>query len=96
MTRHLTHIAAPRGELYWRPEVCPSRGAKVLLRTIGGTCVVGQWYGGYGEAFTDWSPMPKDGAPAPLIEDAGLWARIRYAFKLIFNPSARAHHPRKP
>lgn len=83
-----THIAARAGQVYWRPEVCPSRGAKVLLRTIGGTCVVGQWYGPLGESFIAWSPMPTDGAPAPRIEDAGLWARIRYAFKLIFNPRA--------
>lgn len=85
---HQTHIAAPPGELYWRHEVCPNRGAKVLLRTIGGTCVVGQWYGRYAEAFTAWCPMPKDGVPAPRIQDAPLWSRIVFAFRLIFQPRA--------
>lgn len=35
----------------------PAGGAKVLLLTVGGVCVVGQWRDNAG--FTAWSPMPK-------------------------------------
>lgn len=83
-----THLAAPPGQVYWRHEVCPNGGAKVLLRTIGGTCVVGQWYGALGQYFTAWSPMPKDGYPPAVIQHAGLRERLRFAFKLIFQPRA--------
>lgn len=53
------YVAAPPGDLYWRYEVCPHRGAKVLLKTVGGTCVEGHWYGDYGYAFVAWCPLPK-------------------------------------
>ena len=83
----ITHVAAPPGDLYWRRERCPHPGAKVLLLTIGGVCIVGQWYGAPGEAFVAWCPLPKDGAPPPRIQRASLWARIRFAFNLIFQPA---------
>ena len=86
MKRQLTHIAAPPGELYWRYEKCPHPGAKVLLLTIGGTCIVGQWQGAYGFAFVAWCPLPADGDPPPRIQDATLWQRIVFAIKLIFQP----------
>lgn len=54
-----THIAAPAGEVFWRYEIAPDRGAKVLLLTVGGICVTGRWHGALGENFLAWSPMPK-------------------------------------
>lgn len=81
------YVAGAPGELFWRYEVCPHHGAKVLLRTIGGTCVEGRWYGPYGYAFTAWCPLPKDGEPPPDIRQASLWARLRFAFRLIFQPN---------
>lgn len=87
MTKGPTYIAAPPGELYWRREVCPHRGAKVLLKTIGGVAWMGHWgSGALGEHFTAWCPLPKDGDPPPRIQDAPLADRIRFAFNLIFNP----------
>lgn len=85
----IDYIAAPPGELYWRHEVCPHRGADVLLLTIGGMLVRGIWYGKMGEAFTAWCPMPKDSAPPPRIQDAPLRARLRFAWRLIFNPGGK-------
>lgn len=86
--KELTHVAAPPGDLYWRHEVCPHGGAKVLLLTTGGVCVIGQWYGKLGQYFTAWCPMPKDGAPPPRTQDTPLLQRIRFALKLIFQPRA--------
>lgn len=54
-----TYIAAPPGELYWRFERCPQAGAKVLLLTTGGVCIIGQWQGEPGEFFDAWCPLPK-------------------------------------
>jgi hypothetical protein len=89
MSKSPDYIAAPPGELYWRKEVCPHRGAKVLLKTIGGVAWIGHWGPGeVGQNFTAWCPLPKDGAPAPRIQDAPLLARIRFAIKLIFQPRA--------
>lgn len=95
MTRGPSYIAAPPGELYWRYEICPSTDSKVLLKTIGGTCIVGQWQGAYGFAFVAWCPLPKGGKPpAPFrIEAATLWVRIRFAVKLIFQPAQLRNHP---
>lgn len=59
-----THVSAPSTEMYWRKEVCPHHGKKVLLRTIGGVCVEGQWYGLLNEYFTGWCPMPAGDAPS--------------------------------
>jgi len=86
MTTRPDYIAAPPGQVYWRHEVCPHRGADVLLRTVGGVLVRGRWYGAYGEAFTAWSPMPKDGDPPSSIHGAPLLERLRFAWRLIFNP----------
>jgi hypothetical protein len=84
---HVTHISAPPGGLHWRPEICPHAGAKVLLRTVGGTCVVGSWYGLLGFAFTAWCPLPKDGEPPEHIQAAPFLQRVKFAFKLIFQPA---------
>lgn len=84
MSNHRDYIAAPPGELYWRQEVCPHGDAKVLLKTVGGVCIEGRWYGRYGQYLTAWCPLPKDGVLPARIEDAPLLARIRFAFKLIF------------
>lgn len=88
MTTARTHIAAPPGQLYWRHEVCPHAGAKVLLLTVGGTCVEGRWYGPLGYAFTAWCPLPKATPPAtpPDIRTQPLWARIKFSLNLIFRP----------
>lgn len=64
MTNHHTHIAAPPGQIYWRYEPCPNAGAKVLLRTVGGVAVIGQWYGQLGQFFTAWCPLPTNGIPS--------------------------------
>ena len=69
MTAGKTYIAAPPGELYWRYEACPQRGAKVLLRTIGNVCIVGEWRGEVGELFTAWCPLPKDEKPHKKITE---------------------------
>lgn len=60
----IPHVAAPPGDIFWREELPPSTGAKMLLRTIGDVAVIGCWYGALGEAFTAWSPLPKSGRPA--------------------------------
>jgi hypothetical protein len=78
-----TYISAQPGQIYWRHERCPHHGAKVLLLTIGGVCVVGSWYGEPGRYFTAWSPMPKDGAPPPDIRSASLWERVKFAVRLV-------------
>lgn len=72
-------ISAPPGELYWRAGKPPSSDAKVLLLTIGGTCVVGQWYGVIGFAFTHWCPLPRF---APILN---LRSRITLAWKILWN-----------
>lgn len=82
----ISYVAADPGEVYWRKEKCPHRGADVLLRTVGGILVRGKWYGDLGEAFTAWCPMPKDGLPPAAIHDAPLLARVRFSWNLIFNP----------
>ena len=87
MTPGPTYIAARPGDLYWRRERCPHHGAKVLLKTIGGTCTVGHWQGEYGFAFVAWCPLPKDGKPPANIREAPLLARAVFALKLIFQPS---------
>lgn len=53
------HIAAPAGEVFWRYGVPPRTDAKVLLLTVGRTAVIGNWTGGYGDAFIAWAPLPK-------------------------------------
>ena len=58
MKTHPTHISAPPGELYWRRSVPSSASAKMLLHTIGGVAVIGNWYGVLGEYFTAWCPLP--------------------------------------
>ncbi len=87
MTPGPSYIAAAPGELYWRYEVCPHPGAKVLLLTKGGVAIIDQWgRSELGQYFTAWCPLPKNGRPPADIRMASLWQRLRYAFKLIFNP----------
>lgn len=40
----------------FRYEVAPL-GQKAQLLTIGGVCVVGHWYGKYGQYFWGWAPL---------------------------------------
>lgn len=54
-----SYIAAPAGEVYWRYEIPGRTDAKVLLLTKGGIAVTGNWYGGLGESFMAWAPLPK-------------------------------------
>lgn len=82
------YVAAPPGQVYWRREVCPHKGAKVLLLTIGGICITGTWSGALGQYFVAWSPMPKDGTPPADIREAPLLQRLRFAWNLIFQPRA--------
>jgi hypothetical protein len=56
-----THIAATSpSDVYWRYEKCPHPGAKVLLRTVGGVAVIGQWYGELNQYSVAWAPLPVD------------------------------------
>ena len=82
----LTHIAARPDHLYWRNEVCPYKGSKVLLRTIGGVAVVGNWTGDLNEFFVAWCPLPANGTPRPNPAKLPLWQRVRFAITLIFKP----------
>lgn len=82
------YVAAPPGHIYWRKEECPHKGKRVLLRTVGGVAIIGHWYGGLGQYLTAWCPLPKDGLPPQDIRTASLWARIVFAFKLIFSPTS--------
>lgn len=94
MTTSPAYIAAAPGELYWRREVCPHRGAKVLLLTIGGIAWIGHWGStAYGEHFVAWCPLPKDGAPPPNISEAPMLQRIAFAVKLIFSPARLRSNP---
>lgn len=38
-------------------EVAPL-GQEVLLLTCGGVCTKGKWFGGFGEFFWGWAPLP--------------------------------------
>lgn len=54
-----THVASD-STLFLYPGVgdpTPPGGAKVLLLTVGGICVTGQWKDD--GAFIGWAPMPK-------------------------------------
>lgn len=43
----------------WRYDDTAPRGRKVLLLTIGGVLVQGNWKGYLGEFFLAWQPLPK-------------------------------------
>ncbi len=45
--------------LYWNKTV-PRHGVTLILRTIGGVTVIGQWQGEYGQFFNAWAELPKD------------------------------------
>jgi hypothetical protein len=60
LKNHNTHITAPPGDLYWRKSLPPSRAAKVLLRSIGGVALIGNWYGDLWQYFTAWCPLPAE------------------------------------
>lgn len=53
------YVTAEPGDIFWRYSEPPHRGAKLILLTIGGSLVTGQWTGEVGEAFLAWSPMIK-------------------------------------
>lgn len=53
------YIAAPPGEVYWRYEVPKATDSKVLLLTVGGVAVTGNWTGKFGQYFIAWAPLPK-------------------------------------
>lgn len=78
------YIAAAPGEIYWRYEVCPHIGSKVLLLTTGGICIIGHWYGELNKTFVAWCPMPKKGGQPPDISAAPFMTRVKFAFRLIF------------
>jgi len=88
MTTTKDYIAAPPGDVYWRHEACPHLGKRVLLLTVGGVAIIGHWYGELGQYLTAWCPLPKDGRPPADIASAPLLARIRFAFRIIFQPRA--------
>ena len=81
--KNKSYIAAPPGELYWRYEVCPHPGAKVLVLSKYGVCTVAHWYGKQGEFLVAWCPLPKTGTPPPDITKAPFWARVRHAIALV-------------
>lgn len=56
----MPHVSAQPGDLYWRKTVPKYRGAKMLLRTIGGVAVIGIWMGELNQYFTGWCPLPAD------------------------------------
>lgn len=45
--------------LYWNKTV-PRHGVTLILRTIGGVPVIGQWTGEYGQYFDAWAELPTD------------------------------------
>lgn len=59
MTTGKSYIAGPQNEQYWRYEVPAQRSVKMQLKTVGGVCVVGHWYGELGFAFVAWAPLLK-------------------------------------
>lgn len=88
MTANKDYIAAPPGDVYWRHEECPHKGKRVLLRTVGGVAIIGHWYGALGQYLTAWCPLPKDGLPPSSLASAPLWVRIKFAFKIVFQPTS--------
>lgn len=59
----MTPISAPPGDLFWRYSVPKHRNRKVLLRTIGGVAIVGNWDGELNQYYVAWCPLPKSGKP---------------------------------
>jgi hypothetical protein len=45
----------------WRYEMPKNRGARMLLLTIGGVAVIGNWYGELGQYLRAWAPIPQSG-----------------------------------
>lgn len=52
-------LSAPPEEVYWRESLPPSTGKKMLLRTVGGVAVIGNWRGSLGEFYVSWCPLPR-------------------------------------
>lgn len=50
---------APPGEVFWRYTVPRTTDSKMMLLTIGGVAVIGNWRGTVGEHFIAWCPLPK-------------------------------------
>lgn len=89
----LAHLAAPPGEIYWRHTKPKSRGAKMLLRTIGGVAVIGCWYGELGENFTAWCPLPKDHKPSRdcTANSAASWLSTSKIFGITITGETKLH-----
>jgi hypothetical protein len=45
----------------WRYEMPKNRGEQMLLLTIGGVAVIGNWYGELGQYLRAWAPLPQPG-----------------------------------
>lgn len=45
--------------LYWNKSL-PRHGVTLILRTIGGVPVIGQWTGEYGQFFDAWAELPQE------------------------------------
>lgn len=60
----LAHLSAPPGQIYWREKEPESKGAKMLLLTVGGVAVIGCWQGTLGQYYTAWCPLPKRHRPS--------------------------------
>jgi len=43
----------------WNYGIPRSTDAKLVLLTVGGVAVIGNWYGKYGQYFTAWAPLLK-------------------------------------
>lgn len=57
MSSQLSEYAAAT-VVQWQYNL-PTRRCKMLLLSIGGVLVTGDWYGALGEYFFAWAPMPK-------------------------------------
>lgn len=50
---------AEAGESFWRYKETPPNGTKLLLLTVHGSAVIGNWQGEYGQYYIAWSALPK-------------------------------------
>jgi len=55
----IDHVAAPAGEVSWRYEPVPNKGAKCLLLNPGMCLIVGPPQGDFMKEYIAWAPMPK-------------------------------------
>lgn len=52
-------MGATGGESYWRYGISAPLGEKLLLLTVGGVAVIGNWQGMMGDMYLAWSYLPK-------------------------------------